>query len=189
MHRTANPATPVRLRARPPARPNTHRIMDITYPRHGGDLAFARARYGEMLDLSTGVCPYRYGPLSGHLRGLERLPGTDDLDRLVATARRAYGVPADCGSDRGARQRDGDTPHSDRRATRTGRHRRADVWKSRRSLAERRTRCARGGVAGCGPRDGINRRRRESEQPRRPHHRPSPVGESRPGGSATAADF
>lgn len=71
--------------------------MDITYPRHGGDLAFARARYGEMLDLSTGVCPYQYGPLSGHCRGLGRLPGTDDLRRLVATARRTYGVPADAG--------------------------------------------------------------------------------------------
>ena len=95
MHRTANPATPVRLRARPPIRKNIRRIMDITHPRHGGDLAFARARYGEMLDLSTGLCPYQYGPLSGHLRGLERLPGTDDLGRLVATARRTYGVPAD----------------------------------------------------------------------------------------------
>jgi cobalamin biosynthesis protein CobC len=67
--------------------------MDITYPRHGGDLTAARARYGALLDLSTGVCPYQYGPLSGQLRGLERLPGQDDLDRLVTTVRRAYGVP------------------------------------------------------------------------------------------------
>lgn len=67
-------------------------------PRHGGDLAFARAHYGEpadgWLDLSTGVnpTPYPAPPLAA--AALARLPDRDALRDLVATARRAYGAPA-----------------------------------------------------------------------------------------------
>jgi len=68
-------------------------------PRHGGDLAFARARYGEpdggWLDLSTGVNPSPY-PVSHSVAGdLARLPDRDAAADLITVARKAYGAPAD----------------------------------------------------------------------------------------------
>jgi cobalamin biosynthetic protein CobC len=72
---------------------------DRDLPRHGGDLAFANARYGEppdgWLDLSTGINPVPYpGPLPLE-SDLARLPSPDALDRLLVTARSAYAVPDD----------------------------------------------------------------------------------------------
>lgn len=67
-------------------------------PRHGGDLAFATARYGlpagGWLDLSTGVNanPYRTPPLA--TEALTCLPDRAGLEALLATARSAYRVPA-----------------------------------------------------------------------------------------------
>jgi len=65
-------------------------------PRHGGDLAFARSRYGNppdgWLDLSTGINPdgYRTAPIA--VDSLARLPDRGDLERLLETARSAYSV-------------------------------------------------------------------------------------------------
>jgi cobalamin biosynthetic protein CobC len=109
MHGTANPATPVRLRARPPTDPVPPLRISLqpmasppeieTSPRHGGDLAFATASYGTpragWLDLSTGINPTCY-PISGiAVASPAGLPDKGALDRLIAAARTAYGLPAD----------------------------------------------------------------------------------------------
>ena len=68
---------------------------------HGGDIAAATARFGMpdggwpegyWLDLSTGINPnpYPLGPIPNGL--LSRLPGTDDMDRLLDAARNYYDV-------------------------------------------------------------------------------------------------
>ena len=68
-------------------------------PRHGGDLAHATRRFGEpsggWLDLSTGINPHPYPAQPGLSAELARLPGTDALLELVATARKAYDVPVE----------------------------------------------------------------------------------------------
>ncbi len=70
-------------------------------PEHGGDLAWARARFpafsGRWLDLSTGINPWPYptDPFPGH--ALHRLPAAADLTRLHAAAAAAYdGGDAEC---------------------------------------------------------------------------------------------
>ncbi len=63
---------------------------------HGGDIATAVARFGVptagWLDLSTGINPnpYPLAPIPENL--LSRLPGTDDMERLLNAARNYYGV-------------------------------------------------------------------------------------------------
>jgi cobalamin biosynthesis protein CobC len=66
---------------------------------HGGDLAAARRRFPDapepLIDLSTGINPHPYPlpPLPPDL--FTRLPEPEALERLVATAARAYGAAAD----------------------------------------------------------------------------------------------
>ncbi|MCK4940065.1 MAG: hypothetical protein KAR80_07175, partial [Rhodospirillaceae bacterium] len=66
---------------------------------HGGDVGVASSRFGRpddgWLDLSTGINPnpYPLGPIPDDL--LSRLPGTDDMNRLLDTARNYYGVAGD----------------------------------------------------------------------------------------------
>jgi cobalamin biosynthesis protein CobC len=66
---------------------------------HGGDLAAARRRFPDapepLIDLSTGINPHPYPlpPLPPEL--FTRLPEPGALDRLAATAARAYGATAD----------------------------------------------------------------------------------------------
>ena len=66
---------------------------------HGGDLAAARRRFPDapepLIDLSTGINPHPYPlpPLPPDL--FTRLPEPDALERLAATAARAYGAAAD----------------------------------------------------------------------------------------------
>jgi cobalamin biosynthetic protein CobC len=66
-------------------------------PRHGGDLAFARARHGDpadgWLDLSTGINPNPYPAPAIPPAALARLPDRDALRRLIAAARSAYAIP------------------------------------------------------------------------------------------------
>lgn len=71
--------------------------------RHGGDLSAASRSFGraeaDWLDLSTGINP-RPWPLEdrpglGALAGVARLPSPAALEALLATARQAYGVPAE----------------------------------------------------------------------------------------------
>ncbi len=66
-------------------------------PRHGGDLAFARAHYGEpaagWLDLSTGINPNPYPAPAITPDDLARLPDRDGLARLIEAARGAYSIP------------------------------------------------------------------------------------------------
>lgn len=68
---------------------------------HGGDIAAAVARFGApadgrpedyWLDLSTGINPnpYPLAPIPENL--LSRLPGTDEMERLLNAARNYYGV-------------------------------------------------------------------------------------------------
>ncbi|HZP21197.1 MAG TPA: threonine-phosphate decarboxylase CobD [Bauldia sp.] len=68
----------------------------VAVPRHGGDLAFAHARYpdvtGSWLDLSTGINPVPY-PAARLPVENGRLPGSDDLADLLVAARTAYGIP------------------------------------------------------------------------------------------------
>jgi cobalamin biosynthetic protein CobC len=65
---------------------------------HGGDLAAARRRFPDapepLIDLSTGINPHPYPlpPLPPEL--FARLPEPDALERLAATAARAYGAVA-----------------------------------------------------------------------------------------------
>jgi cobalamin biosynthetic protein CobC len=65
-------------------------------PRHGGNLAFAEARYGRpeegWLDLSTGVNADPWPVPDGALEPVTRLPAADALERLLAAARRTYGL-------------------------------------------------------------------------------------------------
>lgn len=69
---------------------------DPVAPRHGGDLAYARAHYGTppegWLDLSTGINPIPY-PAALDPPGLAALPDRGALDGLIAAARVAYQVP------------------------------------------------------------------------------------------------
>jgi cobalamin biosynthetic protein CobC len=65
-------------------------------PRHGGDLDYATAVYGQprdgWLDLSTGVNPHPYPVGGGDVAALHRLPSGSDLARLIAAARQAFAV-------------------------------------------------------------------------------------------------
>ena len=67
------------------------------WPRHGGALAAAAARYripaARWLDLSTGInpAPYPVPQIGGRL--FARLPDRTGLDDLLAAARRAYRIP------------------------------------------------------------------------------------------------
>jgi cobalamin biosynthetic protein CobC len=67
-------------------------------PRHGGDLAFAAARYGEpsggWLDLSTGINPEPYPAESTGNETIARLPDRAALAGLLDRARLAYRLPA-----------------------------------------------------------------------------------------------
>jgi cobalamin biosynthetic protein CobC len=69
-------------------------------PEHGGDLAFATARYGTpakgWLDLSTGINPDPY-PFAVRDTDATRLPDPDALAGLIAAARVRYRVPATVG--------------------------------------------------------------------------------------------
>ena len=66
-------------------------------PEHGGDLAWARARFpefrGEWIDLSTGVSPYPWPAGRIDASTLRRLPQEADLLALCEAAAAAYGVP------------------------------------------------------------------------------------------------
>lgn len=70
--------------------------------RHGGDIGWAIRRYGiaerDWLDLSTGINP-RPWPIAAGLSfsdlGVERLPGADQLERLLLSARTFYAVPGE----------------------------------------------------------------------------------------------
>jgi cobalamin biosynthetic protein CobC len=68
---------------------------------HGGDLAVARARFGEpvangiqggWLDLSTGINPQPYPFLEPEAAAWRCLPQQTDVDRLIDAAARRYGV-------------------------------------------------------------------------------------------------
>ena len=71
-------------------------MTEPDHPVHGGDLAFATARYGESpegwLDLSTGVNPHPYPVTPDLLRPemLHRLPEKQELSALEDAARTAY---------------------------------------------------------------------------------------------------
>jgi cobalamin biosynthetic protein CobC len=75
--------------------------MSAELPRHGGDLAFAAARYGEpaggWLDLSTGINPHPYAVPDLPAEAYTRLPQPAGLEELEATARLFYGVPPGAG--------------------------------------------------------------------------------------------
>jgi cobalamin biosynthesis protein CobC len=72
---------------------------DPSSPHHGGNLAFAEARYGRpaegWLDLSTGINPNPWPLPATGLEAATRLPAPDALDGLLTAARRAYGAAAD----------------------------------------------------------------------------------------------
>lgn len=63
---------------------------------HGGNLAAARARFGEpaegWLDLSTGINPQPYPFLAPEPAAWQRLPQQTDMDGLIDAAARRYGV-------------------------------------------------------------------------------------------------
>lgn len=63
---------------------------------HGGDLAAARARFGEpvdgWLDLSTGINPQAYPFLAPEAAAWQRLPQQADLDALIEAAAQRYGL-------------------------------------------------------------------------------------------------
>ena len=69
---------------------------DSAAPRHGGDLAFAEARYGRpvggWLDLSTGVNPNPWPVPPISTGALTRLPQPNAMARLIAAARSAYAI-------------------------------------------------------------------------------------------------
>ena len=75
------------------------RNMGLARLPHGGDLAAARRRFPDapepLIDLSTGINPHPYPlpPLPPDL--FTRLPEPEALERLAATAARAYGAAAD----------------------------------------------------------------------------------------------
>ena len=64
---------------------------------HGGNLAAARARFGgdaaSWLDLSTGINPLPYPVGTLEPSDWARLPEAEAVERLVAAARDAWGVP------------------------------------------------------------------------------------------------
>jgi cobalamin biosynthetic protein CobC len=66
---------------------------------HGGDLAAARRRFPDapepLIDLSTGINPHPHPLPLLPPELFTRLPEPDALDRLAATAARAYGATAD----------------------------------------------------------------------------------------------
>jgi cobalamin biosynthetic protein CobC len=66
-------------------------------PRHGGDLTFARQRYGDppdgWLDLSTGINPHPFPAPAIDDADLHRLPDRQRLAALLNVARSAYGLP------------------------------------------------------------------------------------------------
>lgn len=68
---------------------------------HGGDLTSAMARHGgarsDWLDLSTGINPHGYPLPELPPEAWTALPGEGALDRLLAAARSAYGVPQEAG--------------------------------------------------------------------------------------------
>ncbi len=64
--------------------------------KHGGDISLARMQFGatreDWLDLSTGIAPWPY-PLPRLAPEVwQRLPQANDLEHLLAVARRCYGV-------------------------------------------------------------------------------------------------
>jgi cobalamin biosynthetic protein CobC len=69
------------------------------FPAHGGDLAFASARYGRpaggWLDLSTGINPVPYPAEAITAADLARLPDRAALDGLLAVARSVYGISSE----------------------------------------------------------------------------------------------
>jgi cobalamin biosynthetic protein CobC len=70
---------------------------ELDWPRHGGALAAAAARYriplASWLDLSTGINPEPYPAPQIGGRLFTRLPDRARLDELLAAARRAYRIP------------------------------------------------------------------------------------------------
>lgn len=68
-------------------------------PSHGGDLAWADARFGKpaggWLDLSTGVNPESYPVPDLPIAAWSRLPTGGDLATLIGAAADAYGAPSD----------------------------------------------------------------------------------------------
>lgn len=64
---------------------------------HGGDLAQARADFGgapeDWIDLSTGINPWPYPLPAIPPEAWTQLPQPDAEERLLAAARKAYGVP------------------------------------------------------------------------------------------------
>jgi len=68
---------------------------------HGGNLAAARARFGgdaaSWLDLSTGINPLPYPVGTLEPSDWARLPEAEAVERLVAAARDAWGVPESAG--------------------------------------------------------------------------------------------
>ncbi len=72
--------------------------LEPALPVHGGDLAYAAARYGTpkdgWLDLSTGINPNGYTPPVIPRPVVARLPEPSELDALLTVARKAYGLPA-----------------------------------------------------------------------------------------------
>jgi cobalamin biosynthesis protein CobC len=75
------------------------RDIGLAHLPHGGDLAAARRQFPDapepLIDLSTGINPHPYPlpPLTPDL--FTRLPEPEALERLAATAARAYGASAD----------------------------------------------------------------------------------------------
>jgi cobalamin biosynthetic protein CobC len=71
---------------------------DSQLPRHGGDLAFATARYGTppagWLDLSTGINPEPYPAPTVGAATLAALPQSSAHAALIEAARSAYRLPA-----------------------------------------------------------------------------------------------
>lgn len=71
--------------------------MPLDYPAHGGDLSWARTRFGDppapWLDLSTGISPFPYPIPEDISDDLERLPDAADMTALIDAMRRYYKVP------------------------------------------------------------------------------------------------
>ncbi len=76
---------------------NVEPRAELDWPRHGGALAAAAARYriplASWLDLSTGINPEPYPAPQIGSRLFARLPDRARLDELLAAARRAYRIP------------------------------------------------------------------------------------------------
>lgn len=69
----------------------------MTTPYHGGDLAWARARYPDApqpwIDLSTGINPWAYPFTPPPAESYRRLPGSALMERLRVAAAAYYGAP------------------------------------------------------------------------------------------------